>query len=188
MFKKLRTQMKVIMIIVVVAFLLSTLLMYEGRSRRTPRVNADGTMSDYEVAQVNGRAVMRSELENRLRQYAANSNQRDITSRDMPRLYQTVLDQYTLFLNDNKFWYSAGKTKMKAFRAYFDFLDILTDVEDNYASRNITMSFNNNTTGISTMHNSECIMHNSIYDLQGRRVVKPGKGLYIKNGRKEVVR
>lgn len=100
----------------------------------------------------------------------------------------TVLDQYTLFLNDNKFWYSAGKTKMKAFRAYFDFLDILTDVEDNYASRNITMSFNNNTTGISIMHNSECIMHNSIYDLQGRRVVKPGKGLYIKNGRKEVVR
>ena len=96
MFKKLRTQMKLIMIIVVVAFLLSTLLMYEGRSRRTPRVNADGTMSDYEVAQVNGRAVMRSELENRLRQHVYNSQQRDITSRDMPGLYQTVLDQYVL--------------------------------------------------------------------------------------------
>ena len=96
MLKKLRTQMRIIMIIVVVAFLLSTLLMYEGRSRRTPRVNADGTMSDYEVAQVNGRALMRSELENRLRQYAYNSNQRDLTSRDMPSVYKTVLDQYVL--------------------------------------------------------------------------------------------
>ena len=96
MLKKLRTQMRIIMIIVVVAFLLSTLLMYEGRSRRTPRVNADGTMSDYEVAQVNGRALMRSELENRLRQYAYNSNQRDLTSRDMPAVYKTVLDQYVL--------------------------------------------------------------------------------------------
>jgi len=84
------------MIVVVVAFLLSTLLMYEGRSRRTPRVNADGTMSDYEVAQVNGRALMRSELENRLRQYAGSLNQRDLTSRDMPAVYKTVLDQYVL--------------------------------------------------------------------------------------------
>ena len=96
MLKKLRTQMRFIMIVVVVAFLLSTLLMYEGRSRRTPRVNADGTMSDYEVAQVNGRALMRSELENRLRQYAGSLNQRDLTSRDMPAVYKTVLDQYVL--------------------------------------------------------------------------------------------
>ena len=96
MLKKLRTQMRFIMIVVVVAFLLSTLLMYEGRSRRTPRVNADGTMSDYEVAQVNGRALMRSELENRLRQYAGSLNQRDLTSRDMPADYKTVLDQYVL--------------------------------------------------------------------------------------------
>ena len=88
--------MRFIMIVVVVAFLLSTLLMYEGRSRRTPRVNADGTMSDYEVAQVNGRALMRSELENRLRQYAGSLNQRDLTSRDMPAVYKTVLDQYVL--------------------------------------------------------------------------------------------
>ena len=53
----LRKQMKWVMAIIVVAFLLSTFFMYEGRStRRSPSVNADGTMTDYEVAQINGRS------------------------------------------------------------------------------------------------------------------------------------
>lgn len=112
----------------------------------------------------------------------------------------TVLDKYSLFLSDNKFWYSAGNTKMKAFRAYFDFLDILTEVET--ANARISLSFNGSeTAGISTKLNSECIKHNEVYDLQGRRVSGAGansslftihsslkKGLYIRNGRKEVVR
>lgn len=96
MLKKLRTQMRLIMIIVVVAFLLSTFLMYEGRSRRTPRLNADGTIADYEVAEVNGRSVMRSELERRVRRYVESTRQRNVASLDMPTLYQTVLDQYVL--------------------------------------------------------------------------------------------
>ena len=100
---------------------------------------------------------------------------------------QTELEKFALFMNSNKFWYSAGLTKMKAFRAYFVLLDVLTEAET--ANARISMNFNEKElTGISTMHNSECIMHNKIYDLQGRRVAKPAKGLYIKNGRKEVVR
>ena len=71
MLKNLRTHMKWIMITIVVAFLLSTFLMYEGRSgRRGPSRSADGTMTDYEVAAVDGRPLMRSELENRLRAYS----------------------------------------------------------------------------------------------------------------------
>ena len=63
----LRKQMKWVMAIIVLAFLLSTFLMYEGRgTRRTPGRNPDGSMSDYEVAQINGRSLMRSELERRL--------------------------------------------------------------------------------------------------------------------------
>ena len=43
----LRKQMKWVMAIIVVAFLLSTFLMYEGRgTRRTPTRNADGSMSE----------------------------------------------------------------------------------------------------------------------------------------------
>ena len=93
----LRKQMKWVMAIIVVAFLLSTFLMYEGRgTRRTPTRNADGTMSDYEVAQINGRSLMRSELETRLRNYLSNYSSRTTASLDMAALYQTVLDQAVL--------------------------------------------------------------------------------------------
>lgn len=93
----LRKQMKWVMAIIVVAFLLSTFFMYEGRStRRTPERNADGTMSDYEVAQINGRSLMRSELEMRLRNYLSNYSSRSAESLDMPAIYQAVLDDAIL--------------------------------------------------------------------------------------------
>ena len=38
-------------------------------------------------------------------------------------------------------------------------------------------------TGISSMHNSECIMHNDVYNLKGQKVNKAQKGVYIQNGR-----
>ena len=97
MMKFLRTQMKWIMAVIVVAFLLSTFLMYEGRStRRTPGRNPDGSMSDYEVAQINGRSLMRSELEQRLRNYLNTYSTRSMTSLDIPALYRTVLNQAIL--------------------------------------------------------------------------------------------
>ncbi|MDY6399729.1 MAG: SurA N-terminal domain-containing protein [Synergistales bacterium] len=92
----LRKQMKWVMAIVVVAFLLSTFFMYEGGTRRKPTRNADGTMSDYEVAQINGRSFMRSELEQRLRSYLGTFSSRNTASLDMPALYQTVLNQAVL--------------------------------------------------------------------------------------------
>ena len=93
----LRKQMKWVMAVIVVAFLLSTFFMYEGRSaRRSPSVNADGTMSDYEVAQINGRSLMRSELETRLRNYLGTLGSRNLASLDMPAVYQTVLNQAVL--------------------------------------------------------------------------------------------
>lgn len=105
----------------------------------------------------------------------------------------TVLEATNLFLSGNKFWYSAGQTKMKAFRAYFDFYDVLTEVEDEYTSR-IMMSFDDeSTTGIDAqrlMDNG----HQGVYDLQGRRVDSSAsgsslkKGLYIVNGKKVVVK
>ena len=44
--------------------------------------------------------------------------------------------------------------------------------------------------GIDTVDNSQFIIHNSqfIYDLSGRRVTHPTKGIYIVNGRKVVIR
>jgi len=101
----------------------------------------------------------------------------------------TVLDKFTLFLSDNKFWYSTGKTKMKAFRAYFEFLDILTDVEDAYSSR-ISMNFSNDkTTGINSLTAAPILKgEGSIYNLKGQRVEKPAKGIYVRDGKKYVVK
>ena len=56
------------------------------------------------------------------------------------------------------------------------------------AAARLTFVFEDETTGISTMHNSQCTMHNEVFDLQGRKVAQPKKGLYIVNGRKVVMK
>lgn len=98
---------------------------------------------------------------------------------------ETTLDEFMLFLSENKFWYSKGKTKMKAFRAYFDFVDVLTEVEN--AGARISMTFGDETTGIGM--NGDVDAPTAIYDMLGRKVEKPSrKGLYIKNGEKVVIK
>lgn len=94
---------------------------------------------------------------------------------------ETVVPNECLFLSNNKFWYSTGNTKMKAYRAYFEFLDKLTD-----KSANTRIDFNfDETTGIKEVHGNANV--EGTYDLQGRKVEEPtNKGLYIVNGRKVV--
>ncbi len=96
---------------------------------------------------------------------------------------QTEVPEFSLFLNGNKFWYSTGLTKIKAFRAYFTLRDVLTEVEG--AGARISMSFEE-ATGISNVNVNP--NSNNYYDMQGRRVETPGKGLYIRNGKKAVVK
>ena len=93
---------------------------------------------------------------------------------------QTTLEEYSLFLSDNQFWYSTGLTEMKAFRAYFVMADVLTEVEE--ARARITLQFEEETTtGIRekgrTMHSGKT------YNLQGQHVENPRKGLYVKGNR-----
>ena len=96
---------------------------------------------------------------------------------------QTVLDKFTLFLNNNKFWYSMGLTKMKAFRAYFDFLDVLTEVENGSANVKMCINMDDDATDIETIgHSSLSIGH--CYNLAGQRVSKSYKGIVIENGKK----
>lgn len=94
----------------------------------------------------------------------------------------TTLEEYALFLNSNKFWYSKGLTQMKAFRAYFVMLDVLTAVEE--AGSRINLSLKEDTpTDIKEVKRSDD--NRLVYDLQGRRVVTPlKKGLYISKDKK----
>jgi hypothetical protein len=53
------------------------------------------------------------------------------------------------------------------------------------AAARIAINFDDETTGINNVnvnHNDNC------YDLQGRRVAQPKKGLYIQNGKKLIIK
>ena len=97
---------------------------------------------------------------------------------------QTVLDEFTLFLNDNKFWYSTGQTKMKAFRAYFSFLDVLTEVEDAAGVIEFKMNLDD-ATGLTTIDHSSLTIDN-YYNLAGQRVGRNYKGVVVTKGKKFV--
>ena len=97
----------------------------------------------------------------------------------------TLLDKYTLFLSDNLFWYSMGKTKLKAFRAYFNFLDVLTEMEE--AGAKVNLRTNNHETGInSTGGFRQTDATKSTYNLAGQRVGSNFKGIVIVNGKKQL--
>ncbi len=94
----------------------------------------------------------------------------------------TEVPENCLFLNSNKFYYSTGATTMKAFRAYFDFYDILSEVENAEARISFAIA-EDQATGISNVKR-EAEGDDKYYNLKGQRVEKPGKGIYIFKGKK----
>ena len=92
-----------------------------------------------------------------------------------------------LFLSGNQFWYSTGETRIKAFRAYFMFVDVLTEVEG--ASANIRYTVYNEATGIADVK-SPMGASDGWYTLDGRRLDrKPAeRGVYIMDGKKVSIR
>lgn len=102
----------------------------------------------------------------------------------------TTLDSGSLFLSNNQFWYSAGKTKMKGYRAYFNFHDRLASFSNAYSTSGsrINLTFDDVTTGVDNRRLGGASHDNNCYDLQGRRVAKPSRrGVYVSGGRKIVV-
>ena len=91
-----------------------------------------------------------------------------------------------LFLSGGKFYYSVGKTPMMAFRAYFDFYDVLPKEENSEAR--IAIIFNDGEATSIRLQTADRrpYLSDVWYRPDGRRLEgKPaGKGLYINNGRK----
>ncbi len=82
---------------------------------------------------------------------------------------------------------TAGYT-IKAFRAY-------CHVTGDNEVKTCVLHFGDSQTGIESIHNSQFIIHNYFYDLQGRRIVnynsvncKLPKGVYISNGNKVIIK
>ena len=81
-------------------------------------------------------------------------------------------------LNGGKF-YQANAGELAAGKAY---LKVETS-----SARELDILFGGETTGIQD-NNRETITDNRFYDLQGRRVAQPQKGLYVVNGKKVIVK
>jgi len=100
----------------------------------------------------------------------------------------TLVPEENVFLSGGKFWYSTGKSPVKAFRAYFEFRDVLDSYYD-VASVRFTLTVGE-TTGISLTPDPSPMGEGSgYYTLDGRKVSgqPTKKGLYIKSGKKHMV-
>ena len=104
---------------------------------------------------------------------------------------QTVVPADNLFISANKFYYSTGKTKMMAYRAYFYLADRLDRNES--ASAKISFMFNESSTDRIEDVEVRPAASSAIFDIQGRKVADSAdglqglpKGIYIINGKKVV--
>lgn len=82
--------MRWIMIVITVAFLLSSFLAYDSGSR------GGGGQADYAVAEINGKKLMLSALNRRVGAYLEEMGNRELTSLDWPQIYQSTLRQYAM--------------------------------------------------------------------------------------------
>ena len=98
----------------------------------------------------------------------------------------TAVPEKTLFLSGNKFYYSTGATKMKAFRGYFDFYDVLTEVDESYAK----VRFFIDDTAAEIEGIGGVMQTGAVYSVSGVRMGTADRlktlprGLYIVNGKK----
>lgn len=102
---------------------------------------------------------------------------------------QTVVEEQRLFLSGNKFYYSSGATKMKAFRGYFDFYDVLSEVEN--ANSRVRLVWDGQATTIAEI-DAPNVLKGAVYNLNGQfmgtdvDMKSLPKGIYMVDGKKVV--
>ena len=84
------------------------------------------------------------------------------------------------FVSDNKLYKASDATNtIRPFRAYFTTIDTSSSSE-------LTFVIDGNVTAIADVRSKAEGVKGNIYDLQGRQVEKPAKGVYIINGKKQI--
>ena len=96
-------------------------------------------------------------------------------------------DEDYLFISSNKFYYSNGNNKLKGFRAWFWFDDVLTDKVGG-AGTKFFFTINDEPTAINGISSVEK-MADGVYTVSGQKVNESSleilpKGVYIVNGKK----
>ena len=93
---------------------------------------------------------------------------------------QFVLQMGSSYLLAHGIGKASGGNAIKAFRAYLRQRDVSN-------AKTVSMLFEDETTGISELKDN-VVMPTVYYDLQGRRVADPSKGIYIVNGKKVIIK
>lgn len=90
-----------------------------------------------------------------------------------------------LFVNGDKLYYSKGGSRLRGYRGYFDFYDVLKDLES--ANTRVTFSFGDIPTGVDV---PKMVLKSDdrVYDLNGRQVSKAGNGVFITNSKKLLIK
>ena len=95
---------------------------------------------------------------------------------------EKYLGEGVYYIARNELLKSDGTQKIQNFRAYFE------AVTPGAKAFFENFSFSE-ATGVKTIDNGELIIDNAvIYDLQGRRVANPTRGIYVVNGKKVVIK
>jgi hypothetical protein len=100
------------------------------------------------------------------------------------KAYDTDYNYYYLALNGSgnaQFKRLASGGSIAAGKAYLQ-------LPYSAGARDLSVVFEDEATAISSVQQSQNMMQNECFDLQGRRVAQPTKGLYIVNGKKVVIK
>lgn len=105
---------------------------------------------------------------------------------------KTVVPADGLFINSEKFYYSTGKTNIKAFRGWFDLKAVL-DKETDFGAK-IGFTIDGDATDIDGIPSFQRVTE-GVYDLSGRKIQlengdlnKLQKGVYIIDGKKVTIK
>lgn len=104
-------------------------------------------------------------------------------------------EEPVLYISDDKFYIAVGKSKLKAFRGYFELFDLIFYMDYiKETGAKIDLSVDGEATAIEGIDTNQRVVE-GVYDLQGRKVmVKDGdinnlqRGLYIINGKKVAIK
>ena len=114
----------------------------------------------------------------------------EITGKFTGSLVKTVVPADGLFISNDEFWYSTGKTNIKAFRGWFE-LDAVLGQETDFGTK-VRISINGAPTYIEDIQAGQVV--DGVYNMQGMFVGnnvdlnRLPKGIYIVNGKKVMVK
>lgn len=113
----------------------------------------------------------------------------DYTARLYGFYTATTVPNKALFLADNQLWYSVGSTNIKAFRGVFWLGSVVLAAYSTGSSARVMLNFDD-ATGISDaapLTNSDEV-NSKLFSLSGQRVDTPKKGIYVKGGKKVIIK